>query len=201
MDAARAFPGPSPAGHPADGRVSVPGPGPAREDVPRPPPETRRAVLLPSDAGRSYVRAGLEAVRRFPAGVQPGGSPLHICPPSPAAPAAAQPAASRSRERAPRLQHGGELHHEHELAELRGGVDDVVPLPDGRPRLPQFRFRRRRHRRGRGARAGDRPAFRQNGGQFPCGPGTGDTVPAAPIVPPLRGLPGFPGDDPELQAV
>ncbi len=51
MDTACAFPGPSPAGHPADGRVSVPGPGPAREDVPRPRPETRRAALLPVDAG------------------------------------------------------------------------------------------------------------------------------------------------------
>ena len=150
---------------------------------------------------RPEGRAGLEAVRRFHAGVQPGGVALHLCHPAPAAPAAAQPAAPRPRERAPRLQHGGQLHHEHELAELRRGVHDVVPLPDGRPRLPQLRLRRRRHRRGRGARAGDRPAHRQDGGQLPGGPGPGDPVPAAPHLPRLRGLPGLPGDDPELQAV
>ena len=201
MDTACAFPGPSPAGHPTDGRISVSGPGPGREDVPRPRPETRRAALLPADAGRSHVRAGLDAVCRFPPPVQPGRDPLHLCDTSPAAPDAAQPAASRPRERAPRLQHGGEFHHEHQLAELRGGVDDVVPLPDGRACPSQFHLRRLRHRRGRGARARDRPAQRENGGELHGGPGADDPVSAAPFLPPLRDLPGFPGDDPELQAV
>ena len=201
MDTACAFPGPSPAGHPADGRLPVPGPGPAREDVPRPRVETRRAALLPADGDRPEGRAGLETVRRFHARVQPGGFAPHVRHPAPAAPAAAQPAAPRSRERAPRLQHGGQLHDEHELAELRRGVHHVVPLPDGRPRLPQFRLRRRGNRRGRGARAGDRPAHRQDGGKLPGGSGPCDPVPPAPRLPRLRGLPGLPGDDPELQAV
>ena len=52
-----------------------------------------------------------------------------------------------------------------------GESTDIVPLPDGRPRLPQFRLRRHGNRRGRGARAGDRPAHRQDGGELPGGPG------------------------------
>jgi len=90
----------------------------------------------------------------FPSSCSAWSDRLHLCAAAPAAPAAAQPATSRPRERAPRLQHGGELHHEHELAKLRGRVDDVVPLPDGRLAFHNFGIRRRRHRRGRGARAG-----------------------------------------------
>ncbi|MBP2676705.1 MAG: hypothetical protein H6Q84_3545 [Deltaproteobacteria bacterium] len=201
MDTARAFPGPSPVGHPADRCVSVPGPGPARQDVPRPCVETGREGFLPADAGRPYVRAGLEALHPLSPCVQPGGTPLHLCHPSPAAPVAAQPPAPRSRERAPRLQHGGQLHHEHELAKLRGGVHHVVFLPNSGTRLSQLRLRRRRHRRGRGARARHRPAHRQDGGQLPGGPCEGDAVPAATHLSHFCGLPGFPGDDPELQVV
>ena len=42
----------------------------------------------------------------------------------------------------------------------------------------QFHLRRLRHRRRRGARAGHRPATRQNGGELPGGSGTGDLVSA-----------------------
>ena len=54
-----------------------------------------------------------------------------------------------------RLQHGGELHDQHELAGLRGRGHDELPEPDGRPRLAQLHLGGRGHR-GRD-RAGARP--------------------------------------------
>ena len=36
----------------------------------------------------------------------------------------------------PSLQYGGELHHQHELAELCRGIHPVLFFTDGRPRLP-----------------------------------------------------------------
>ena len=43
----------------------------------------------------------------------------------------------------PRLQHGGQLRDQHELAELRGRVDDGPPDPGRRARGPELRVRRR----------------------------------------------------------
>ena len=55
--------------------------------------------------------------------------------------------------RPPGLQHGGQLHHQHQLAVVRRRVDDELLHPDGGPGLAQLHLGRRRHRRG----PGDRP--------------------------------------------
>ena len=47
--------------------------------------------------------------------------------------------------RTPRLQHRGQFHDQHQLAELCRRNHHVLFLPDGRPDLSQFRFRRHRH--------------------------------------------------------
>ena len=46
--------------------------------------------------------------------------------------AAAQSAEAWPAERPPRVQHRGQLHDQHQLAELRRRSDDVVLLADGR---------------------------------------------------------------------
>ena len=59
------------------------------------------------------------------------------------------------------LQHGRQLHDQHELAGLRRRVDDELPQPDGGPRLAQLHLRRGGHRGGGGARPRDHPARRR----------------------------------------
>ena len=50
----------------------------------------------------------------------------------------------------PLLQHGGELHHQHQLAELRRRKHDVLPRADARPDAPELPVGGHRHRaRGR----------------------------------------------------
>ena len=51
-------------------------------------------------------------------------------------------------EAASRVQHRRVVHHQHELAELRRRIHHELFHADGRPRLSQFRFRRRRYRSG-----------------------------------------------------
>ena len=68
-------------------------------------------------------------------------------------PAAARRAALQSRRAkrggaGPRLQHGGVLHHQHELAELRRRIHAVLPQPDARPDAPELSFGGDRHRGG-----------------------------------------------------
>ncbi len=53
----------------------------------------------------------------------------------------------------PGVRDRGQLHDEHQLAELQRRVDDVVPLADDAARLPQLHLGSRRHRAGRGAGA------------------------------------------------
>ena len=43
------------------------------------------------------------------------------------------------------LQHGGQLHHQHELAVVRRRDDDELPDPDGRADGAELRVRRDRH--------------------------------------------------------
>ena len=68
------------------------------------------------------------------------------------------PQKSRRAVGASRVQHRRQLHDEHQLAELRRRIHDVVFLADGRADHPQFFFRRRRHRGCRRARARHRAA-------------------------------------------
>ena len=51
----------------------------------------------------------------------------------------------------PRVQHGGHLRHQHELAELRRRADDEPPHPDGRPHGAELRLGRGRAGRRGGA--------------------------------------------------
>ena len=51
--------------------------------------------------------------------------------PAPAARPAAQPAEARRRRADARVQHGRQLHHQHQLAGVLGRVDDELPDPDG----------------------------------------------------------------------
>ena len=77
------------------------------------------------------------------------GAPLR--PPAAAGPPAAQPRRLEGRPPRHRVQHRLELRHQHQLAELRRRVDDVVPHADGRPGGAELRLRRRRHRHRRRA--------------------------------------------------
>ncbi len=59
---------------------------------------------------------------------------------------------------ASRVQHRRQFHDQHQLAELRRRIHDVVSLADGRAGHPQLFLRRRRHCHRGGARARHRPA-------------------------------------------
>ncbi len=117
--------------------------------------------------GRSRARAAVERLRALAARVQRrlGRRPL----PAPARPgrAAAEPDGRRRRAARARLQHRGQLRHEHELAELRRRVDDEPPHPDGRADGAELRLRGRRHRgRGRARPRARRGAGRETIGNF-----------------------------------
>ena len=100
-----------------------------------------------------------------------------------AAVAAAESAALRRAEPRPGLQHGGELHHQHQLAELHRRIHHVLPLADGGAGDPQLRVGGggHRHRGGPGAR--HCPALGADAGQLLGGPGAHDLLPAAAHLP------------------
>ena len=75
--------------------------------------------------------------------------------------AAAQPDRRRRPCRRARVQHRGQLRHQHELAELRRRVDDEPPHPDGRAGGAELRLGRGRHRRRDRADPRARPAARR----------------------------------------
>ena len=58
------------------------------------------------------------------------------------------PAGAIRRRRGSLVQHGDELHHQHQLAELRRRKHDVLPRADARPHTSELPFRRNRHRAG-----------------------------------------------------
>jgi len=131
--------------------------------------QPRAASLGAADVrlmGRNTSRAGLEAIHAGDTGLQPGRVAVHLCPAASATSAAAQSARIRSAQRGPRLQHRGELHHQHQLAKLRRGIHPVVPLPDGRLGLPQFRVRRDRHCHRRRSRSRSCATLGQTLGNF-----------------------------------
>ncbi len=71
-----------------------------------------------------------------------------------------EPGPSEGRAGAHLAEHGGQLHHQHELAVLRRRVHDVVPDPDGRARGAELRLGRGRHGGARGGRPRDLRAAR-----------------------------------------
>ena len=77
------------------------------------------------------------------------------------------------RRAEPGVQHGRLVHVEHELAVVRGRVDDGTPRADGRPRRAELRVRGGRHR-GRGGadprvHAGQEPRRSATSGRTSCG--------------------------------
>ena len=72
-----------------------------------------------------------------------------LCDPAPAGPAALEPAGLWADVARPRLQHGGELRHQHQLAGLWRRDDAVLFQPDGRADGAEFRLGGDRHRRRR----------------------------------------------------
>ena len=101
----------------------------------------------------------------------------------------------------PGVQHRRQLHHQHQLAELRRRIHHVLSLADGRAGHPQLRLGGHRHRHRRGARARHRPAFGQDARQLLGGPRAHHLLPAAAHLPGVRRLPGVAGHDPEFQAL
>ena len=101
----------------------------------------------------------------------------------------------------PGLQHGRQLHHQHQLAELRRGVHPVLSFADGGAGLPQLRLGRRGNRGRRGSGAGDRPAFGPDDRQLLGGSGSREPISAAADLHCLRRLSRFPGNDSEFPAL
>ena len=90
-------------------------------------------------------RAALDGLRPLRARVQHRLDPRAVPPAARAGSALPQ---SHRRDRRPagtRLQHGRQLRHQHELAELRRRVDDEPPHADERARRPELRLRGGRH--------------------------------------------------------
>ena len=107
---------------------------------------------------RSRRGAGLEGLHDLAADLQPGGHARDLLHPALPGPPPAQSAGASRPRAAPRVQHRGQLHDQHQLAELRRRIHHVVLLADGGAGHPQFLLRRRRHRRRGRARARHRAA-------------------------------------------
>ena len=87
---------------------------------------------------------------RVDAAVQPGRLRQPLCADALPGDAAVQPGRPVGGRGGPRLQHGDELRHQHQLAVLRARDDDELPRPDGGAHRAQLRLGRDRHRaRGR----------------------------------------------------
>src|ERR1039458_7596440 len=124
---------------------------------------------LQGDRDRRGARAGLEGLpgRHAPGVGDRAG--LHLRDPAHPGQPAARPRGLPGLVARARLQHRGELHHQHQLAELHGRADDELPLPDARPHLPPVPLGGDRHRAchrgdpGRGAaqRQDDRQLLRR----------------------------------------
>ena len=155
--------------------------------------EGRRTFLSPAVRpieGRFYcarrrrrdARADLAPIRLGPADVQRRRLRAAVCDLAAAGLPAAQPAGLRRDERAPRLQHGGVVRHQHQLAELRRRDDAVLLQPDGRPHRAELRLGSDRHGGRRAAGACVRPRQVDDGRQLLGRPDAGHALRAAAAV-------------------
>ena len=71
-----------------------------------------------------------------------------LCADAPAGGAAAQSGRAIGGRAGSLVQYGGQLRHQHQLAELRRRKHDVLPRADARPDAPELPLRRHRHRAG-----------------------------------------------------
>ena len=136
-------------------------------------PVERAPVFSPE--GGPPKGAGLEAVHRFHARVQLGGGSFHLCDSAAAAPAAVEPSGAGAVHRPPGVQHGGELHDQHQLAKLRRGIHRLLSVPDGGADVSQLHFRRRGDRHSSRPGARHCQAIRQDHRQFLGGPRAGES--------------------------
>ena len=125
-----------------------------RKKLSQPRPRTGRARLLPLGGGGPGARAGLVRLYARDARFLRCRLSGSLRRPEAPGPAAVESARLRWRGAGSRLQHGDQLHHQHQLAELCRRDDDEPSDPDGRPHRAQFRLRGDRPRDG--LRAGAR---------------------------------------------
>ena len=94
--------------------------------------QAAREADLQAHRRRSGQGARLEAIHRRHADLQPGFDAVHLRHPAFAGRVLPfNPQKMAARQRAPGVQYRGELHHEHQLAELRWRIDDVLSVADG----------------------------------------------------------------------
>ena len=125
----------------------------------------RREVLL-ARRRRRDARANLAPIRLGAAVVQRCRVRAAVRDSATAGRSAAQSARLRSDERAPSLQYGGIVRHQHQLAELRRRDDAVLLQPDGRTYRAELRLGRNRHGGRRAAGACVRPRQVDDGRQL-----------------------------------
>ena len=115
--------------------------------------------LLQGRSHRPDPRAGLEELRQDRARLQRALLGAALSDPARAGAPVPQPGSHEGRAGASVAEHGGQLHHEHELAVLRRRVHDVVPDPDGRTGRPELRLGCGRDRGSRSSRPRDLEAL------------------------------------------
>ena len=99
------------------------------------------------------------------------------------------------------VQHGRQLRHEHELAELRRRDDDELPVADARPDGAELRLGGVRHGRAGGADSRIGAAQRDDDRQFLVRPGAVDRLHPVAAVDRCGACAGVARRDSELQAV
>ena len=128
--------------HQAHGPLPGAGAGRGGPHLARPGLKAGGAPDLPGGGHRPGQGAGLERLCRLRADLQPGDPAVDLCHAAAAVLSAPEPPGVRRGGRGPVLQHRGQFHHQHQLAELRRREHHVVPVPDGGPGLPQLLLRR-----------------------------------------------------------
>ena len=137
-----------------------------RGQLPHAGPAAGRARVLSPRRRRRDARAELARLRDGDDRLLDRRLPVALRAAAAAERAAAQSAEFRRRAVRSRLQHLDQLHHQHQLAELRRRDDDEPSDPDARPHRPQFPLRRDRPRHGLRAGARLRALDRDDGRQF-----------------------------------